>query len=631
MEAQMNEDARRELNMKQGGEWVQIPGAFGINEVSTGILGELYGLTKEGKIIRYDSNNPQNWEQIPGPPNVVRISSGCDGLSLWAVTADSSTHRYVGNGKWLRFSEKLDSISIGENEDYVYGIRQQNKRLVQFNRKDNLWILIESSMGPVDLQTISAGCDHSLWGVDLDGALREMDPRRTPGVWNFKGDGARSVAVGRKVYILDNKDYMYEYVAPAVGQKEGKQSWKFMHKQLRKIVTNLAGEIYGIDLNDQLVRFRPIQFPANTGSWEKLPLSPVKELAIANMREIYGLDPSGVVLRYGSNRQWDPIVGTLFKQISAGCDGAVWGLRDNGELFRMNAPEQGFQPVQYFGKPEDGPVAIAAAAKDVLWGINSEGLPMRWRPSTQTWKVDRFLPSDPDPFVSISVKCNGEPWAVGHSGITYRRIKDQRFPNSLVPPAAEWLRYRLDSVEVDAGYRTYVIDTNHFVWKYEAEKAGTSPFDQWVRLGPMVSMASAADGTAWGIGRDGSVYQIREGIPPSVPTPIPPTPTPSIAPSMIPQPDEQGLSPFIAGTTQNANALAPVDDPDDVTSIIARAEQEKKFRDLADAKSIYSPFETETETFGNAEFNQIDPELEVKLRKKIFKNPNEVFNKNPPF
>lgn len=137
LEAQMNESARLELGMKQGGTWSVVPGSSGIKHVSTGMLGELYGVTAEGGVVRFDRDRPETWEVIPSPENVVRVGSGCDGLSLWAVTADSLVHRYNGNGRWTKFNEKLDSVSLGLDENAVYGIKADTRNLLLFNVKDN--------------------------------------------------------------------------------------------------------------------------------------------------------------------------------------------------------------------------------------------------------------------------------------------------------------------------------------------------------------------------------------------------------------------------------------------------------------------------------------------------------------
>jgi hypothetical protein len=336
MEKNLNEEEREELQLKQGGTWSELPRSAGTTEVVTGQRGEVYAISADGEVLKYDSLVASGWETIPAP-KLVRLAVGCDGLSLWGVTADGKTHRYQGNGQWLRYSEPLEDIEIGADEEQVYGTKVGSHELVRFDRATKRWSIQKLATGSaVQLQSLAVGCSGAVWGVDPSGKLiATAGGEGQGGKWETRGEGIRSVAVGRSVFLLDDRNYLFEYAAPSPGEPEGKQNWKFLHKQLRAVSTNPAGELVGLSMSNTVVRFVP-GARASTSSWHTVKdLAPVAAISVGSASHVLAVDPYGTLLSLNPERQFTPVQGVVLETVSLGCDGEAWGTRTGGKLSRL--------------------------------------------------------------------------------------------------------------------------------------------------------------------------------------------------------------------------------------------------------------------------------------------------------
>jgi hypothetical protein len=537
-EAELSLAERAALEAKQGGRWEAQPDgdSLGPRSVACRGDGDLWKVGADGVVKFKVAGDNGVWTDVAAPQGLSQIAVGCDGATVWAVTGEAfewKTYRYRGKGQWNLETEKLTRVAVGSGARQVWGINV-NGQLVYLN-PDSSAFEVQQGNGFVD---VAAGCHGGLLVVTAEGKLFQRSVRNTH--LRYRGDDVKRVAVGGngRVYLLDSRNFLFRYRRPQDGFHEGKANWSAQHKQLIDLAVDSRGNLAGVSVSGQVIRFFPtLVDPAEYG-WRTVGGS-LDSICMGGASSVYGLD-KGVVLRYTAAKTWAVVLGVTLKSIACGCDGVVYGMKAPGVVYRYKSADIGWERI-----PNSFMIASLAAGKPgELWGLSHSGEPMRYDPSTSEWQAFK------GDLAQLSVSCEGELWGVDGLGNVWQQ--DEQSGN--------WAKMGTGAKQVATGRGVYVVGTKDTLFKYDVERKR----DRWVELGPLKEVAAGEDGAVWGISRAGRVVVISEGSTIAPGPEIPPTPvTDATAALPPPEPDMASLSTFQPGQEPELGAM------DDLTRNLA--------------------------------------------------------------
>eukprot|EP00163_Fabomonas_tropica_P006046 TRINITY_DN15672_c0_g1_i1.p1 TRINITY_DN15672_c0_g1~~TRINITY_DN15672_c0_g1_i1.p1 ORF type:complete len:926 (+),score=284.18 TRINITY_DN15672_c0_g1_i1:218-2995(+) len=635
-DAMLSATARASRALDAGGSWEYVPGADGIESIAVGQKGELYGVTSTGAVKRFNQDNPKKWEDIPSS-GLTDISCGCDGESVWGLTRSSGgkAARYLGLGKWEVYGEQLKVVTLGDDERTVYGVRQGNEGYLSTWSKDTKkWSYARAQtrregadvLTDLTLQNVDAGCDGSLWAVDSSGELFAKDTRTADSVFSSRGTDVKSVSTGKYTYILDRRNFLFRYNQAPKGEVEGKIHWTMMHKQLRQVAASIDGNIYGVDLFGKVVQFKPIPDALkNKYQWKQIESEePLSHIAVGSTRHIYTLDKYGAVLKRTDANTWAAIPGMALQNISVGCDGAIWGVKSNGDVVHQESLELGWTTL---ATPSGGPniITVSVGRKGIVYGLDPAGEVYRYDYGKVQWTPVKEEPKKLN-FKSLAVGCSGELWGVTGAGVVYMSRARAN--------GAKWVLMGTGAQEIAIGSHVYMISKNHRLARWEPEKRRR--FNKWVWLGTMAHVDASVDGAVWGLDAEGDAWVIQPGKPHDMNPPKPViTTAPTATPEIDNEPDNWSLSPYKAGTTDrhgdSLEELNKMDDKDDVSTMIMHWQNHLKNREALPfyKKKVNNPYTFEEDDVGNSVFKDVSKKI-IKQRAETFPGTGKDIE-TPPF
>lgn len=212
------------------------------------------------------------------------------------------------------------------------------------------------------------------------------------------------------------------------------------------------------------------------------------------------------------------IAGTLFN-VSVGSDGAVWGVREDGAIYRHT----GDVAAPWERMP--GTLRrIDVGRSTRVWGANSQDQIYRWEPGRNTWeRIDGALHH-------ISVASDNTVWGIGEKDRIHRWSQgawvrvDGALRQLSVGSAAhvwgvndaddiyrrdvaaeKWIRVpgKLRLVTVDAtGTEVWGLNSEHEIFRWdEASQTWT------LHEGSLVTLSVGALGALWGVNSEGSIFR----------------------------------------------------------------------------------------------------------------------------
>eukprot|EP00163_Fabomonas_tropica_P034761 TRINITY_DN97_c0_g1_i2.p1 TRINITY_DN97_c0_g1~~TRINITY_DN97_c0_g1_i2.p1 ORF type:complete len:901 (-),score=257.41 TRINITY_DN97_c0_g1_i2:214-2916(-) len=483
-------EARAALEKRQGGKWVPIPGGEQMARVTAGERGVVYGVTKTGAVKRYvrprlivgqKNSTAAKWVTIRTPEPMSHVSVGCDG-TLWGVTAEMHTYEYKGKHQWNRITESLLDVSVGTSKNEIWGVNDR-EQVVLFNQATRSF-QVQKGL----LKSVAAGCDSTVWGISRDAHGSLWTRTRTLSTWKWKGRYAKRVAVGGDAtYIIDNRNFLYQYRPPRAGYPEGRRSWKPLFKLLVDIAAGDDGAIYGVDLKGRTVRFQPHAGRDTTGAtWTQVP-GRLRDLCVADKDNIVGLVGRTPVRWSHSRRTWAVVPGVKLNRIDCSCDGSVWGVRTLGKVYRWQDAETGWERVPRSWRVRD----VTVSKKDQAWAVGRKGRPYFWKKDEAKWSPLRGR------LRGVESNCNGTTWGVTWGGGVFKYDID----------AATWTKYGAGARQVSVGKDIYVRGvSNHIFQLYKKHNAW-----KWRKIGRGRRVAAGIDGTVWVLDRRGRVWIVNPG------------------------------------------------------------------------------------------------------------------------
>ena len=534
VEKALSRRARLELEAKQGGTWVDVPGSGDIMAIASGMKGELYGITQspEFQLRRFNEDKPDEWDVVPSP-KLRSLDVGCDGLSIWGIGVDDHVHHYAGNGEWMSSDEPLVAVTVGKDEDDVFGLRRtraaDGTAKLELTRKvaggaeassgaaptaSVTWKVQRNGGDLVFLDQVAAGCDGTVWGVDDAGHLFSRNDA-TDSSFKPRGDDVYNVAVGDKVFLLDNNRFLFEYRSPKINDvepSEGKHNWKLMHKRLQSVAAGIDS-LYGIDMLGKVVRFQAdTPAPVDPNAWvavREASVAAVRQLAVGSANDVYALDRHNVLLRQIADDTFHAVGENLvFANISCGCDGALWAVAKNGTVYAMEEMALGLSKVNLTTIASAASAAsatvraVAVGSRSLVWVVDGDGQPFQYNRTARTFKA---MPEAPDRLRQISATCKGDLWAVSEQNIVYHFVDGR------------WFYAAFGARQIEAGRHIYLVSKKKKLFRlYQAQEG-----KKWVHIGPVEAVAAAADGSVWGIEEDKDVFVIHK---PSTDAIVPPRP-----------------------------------------------------------------------------------------------------------
>ena len=429
------------------------------------------------------------FKQAPGVTLKFRaVAETCSGGARFGISADDSFAGYWFNttdSYWYPLGVKngtatpLVDIAAGKNRDQVYAIERGTNQLLVLNAKTLQWV----RQGSEPLAQLSVRCSGSIWAVTAAGQLlRRSRSRRT---WRVMGKDVKAVSAGRSVMVLDDNNRLYQYRAPReLGAPEGKEQWRDMNQELVQVVASRRRwwGIVGIDLSGNLVEYhRSMADPVNR-RWTALEgVGTVNSVCVSNRDEIWALDRGLVYTLSGfqSLNVFDGIDGA--SQMSCGCDGSLWVIKD-GQVHRE---ENGlFLPI--------GDVDAVAQLTGPGVGVDANEKAVEWN------GADWVAIGDGKASVQSVDRCGDNVAAVSTAGVVM----------TLNTTTNVWTNVGRGAATVSVGKDVmFVTGANRGVFRRNMQGKDT----RWRRQGFLANVSVGYDGAAMGVNKDGELYVVSRG------------------------------------------------------------------------------------------------------------------------
>jgi len=191
--------------------------------------------------------------------------------NVWALNTGNVYRWDHEKNNWEQIPGKLTYISV--SGENVWGVNDKGEI---YHWNGAAWNLI-----PGSLAQISVGCDGTVWGVNKNGAIYRMTS--ASGTWKLMPGKVTQIAVGsaRNIWALNAGDvFRWDHE---------ENNWKHIPGKLTYISAS-GEEVWGTNDKEEIYHW-------NGASWSLMP-------------------------------------GNL-PQISVGCDGAVWGISNTQDLYRL--------------------------------------------------------------------------------------------------------------------------------------------------------------------------------------------------------------------------------------------------------------------------------------------------------
>lgn len=234
-----------------------------------------------------------------------------------------------------------------------------------------------------------------------------------------------------------------------------------------------------------LRRYAPVLADAAPPAWQRQLLA-ADPFATTVDRTRAGGAPSSILSQQASGQVVDRVTQTPLRHIAAAGDGTVWGIDTQGVPQRWNPTSRAWSPVAT-GLGSVTLRRISVGRSDVVWAVADDGTVHSLDAATATWQAR------PGPLRTVSCGRDGSVWGIGPQ-------------NDLVSwRGGSWQgNYQRGGTDVAVGAQVFLLGVDRSL-------SWIDPVAQvWAGGGaaqPVTAIAAAADGSLWGTSDDDRVYQ----------------------------------------------------------------------------------------------------------------------------
>ncbi|MCA0237190.1 MAG: hypothetical protein LCH81_12475 [Bacteroidetes bacterium] len=417
---------------------------FGLPE--TGIV--IHKVVRNTSYVLKPASNRWIWrtgEQYTDAGVVFRFGPFDKSLGLASLTVDNQSFIPDFN-RWKRMPGALKQISAG-SRDNIWGVNTGNEI---YCWTENTW---KRQIG--SLQQISAAADGSVWGVNEQNKVYRRDGTvflQAPGL-------LRQVSAGAKQHIWGvnaaNAVFRWSTASSQFEQIPG---------SLKQVSVGKDGVTCGVNPDGEVYWW-------NGRYFEKQESAQLKQVSVANVLNIWGINDAGDVYRhYFGYEGWEKMNGKL-AALDVSEDGIIHGVNTADEIFEWTGSEWKKLP----GLLRQ--VATGSAAH--IWGVNAAGQIFRWTGSA--WQ------NIPGVLNQISAASDGAVWGINpDNNIFY-------FDGS----AFKQVTGQLKQISAGAATRVWGVNAGNELFRWEGLA--------FVKVADGIAHVSAnANGDVWAIGAAGN-------------------------------------------------------------------------------------------------------------------------------
>lgn len=235
-----------------------------------------WALDAQDRIFRSSAGQ---WTEMPGLLRQVSVSND---NNVWGVAGNQTIWRWNGQG-WDNMPGLLTRIAVGA-KGHVWGV-SAGDQIWRWNENVNNWDLMTGLAWRV-----SVASDGAVWVINRGGAAY----RWAGDDWVFVVRDTLEVAAGsvNNVWRIDNTNSIWRY-NPA----KTPDPWDLIPGKLKQISVSADGEVWGIDLNNALVR-------RNGENWEPLQ----RTFSQASVGPLGAAAPSGGTLPTGKAEEDNALI-----------------------------------------------------------------------------------------------------------------------------------------------------------------------------------------------------------------------------------------------------------------------------------------------------------------------------------